>query len=78
MHKPMDTISSLSSGLTNIIKDSLGLVLIIISYPFLLEHLAVYEIKSSWLVYMIAFICIDVSTVIGVEYNFEGNDLSVL
>lgn len=59
MHKPMDTISSLSSGLTNIIKDSLGLVLIIISYPFLLEKLAVYEIKSSWIVYVIAFICTD-------------------
>jgi len=59
MHKPLDTISSLSSGLTNIIKDSLGLVLIIISYPFLLDNLAIYEIKSSWLVYVIAFICID-------------------
>ena len=59
MHKPMDTISSLSSGLTNIIKDSLGLVLIIISYPFLLEKLALYDIKSSWIVYLIAFICID-------------------
>ena len=59
MHKPLDTISSLSSGLTNIIKDSLGLVLIIISYPFLLNNLAFYEIKSSWLVYGIAFICID-------------------
>lgn len=59
MHKPMDTISSLSSGLTNIIKDSLGLVLIIVSYPFLLEHLAVFEIEATWLVYVIAFICID-------------------
>jgi len=59
MHKPMDTISSLSSGLTNIIKDSLGLVLIIVSYPYLLERLAVYEINSSWVVYSIAFICID-------------------
>lgn len=59
MHKPLDTISSLSSGLTNIIKDSLGLVLIIISYPFLLDNLAFYEIKSSWFVYGIAFICID-------------------
>ena len=30
----MDTISSLSSGMTNVIKDSLGLVLVIISYPW--------------------------------------------
>lgn len=58
-HKPMDTISSLSSGLTNIIKDSLGLVLIIISYPFLQKHLAVFEIEATWLVYVVAFIAID-------------------
>ncbi|MEZ4796001.1 MAG: sterol desaturase family protein [Flavobacteriaceae bacterium] len=59
MHRPMDTISSLSSGLTNIIKDSLGLVFVIVSYPFLLKHLAVFEIETTWLVYVIAFICMD-------------------
>ena len=58
-HQPMDTISSLSSGLKNIIKDSLGLVLIIISYPFLLDKLAIFEIQSSWMVYTVAFIAID-------------------
>ncbi len=58
-HSPLDTISSLSSGLTNIIKDALGLVLVIISYPFIKEHLAIIEIQSSWLVYVIAFIAID-------------------
>lgn len=58
-HRAMDTISSLSSGLTNIIKDSLGLVLIIVSYPYLLEKLAIFKIESSWLVYVIAFIVID-------------------
>ena len=36
----MDTISSLSSGLTNIIKDSLGLVLILVSYPYLKAQLS--------------------------------------
>ena len=35
-----DTISSLSSCITNVIKDSLGVVVIIISYPFLYKHLA--------------------------------------
>lgn len=58
-HKVMDTVSSLSSGFTNIIKDSLGLGLIIISYPFLLEHLAVTEIRATWLVWLIAFIVMD-------------------
>ena len=32
----MDTLSSLSSGMTNILKDILGLVVVIVSYPFLL------------------------------------------
>ena len=59
MHRPMDTISSLSSGLTNIIKDSLGLVLVLVSYPFLVEHLAIFTIESTWLTYVLAFIAID-------------------
>lgn len=58
-HRLMDTVSSLSSGLTNVVKDSLGLVLILISYPFLLEHLALVEIKATWLVWVVAFIALD-------------------
>lgn len=58
-HRALDTISSLSSGITNIIKDSLGLIVVIISYPLLFNHLAVFDITSSWIVYLIAFICID-------------------
>lgn len=59
MHKPLDTISSLSSGLTNIIKDSLGLAVIIVSYPYLLDHLAIFAIESLLIVYIIGFIVID-------------------
>ena len=55
----LDTISSLSSGITNVIKDSLGVVLIIISYPFLVKHLALYEIQGTFLVYAVAFVAID-------------------
>ena len=55
----MDTISSLSSGMTNVIKDSLGLVLVIISYPWLLKHLAVFEIEATWAVYLVGFIAVD-------------------
>lgn len=55
----LDTVSSISSGLTNIIKDSLGLALIVVSYPFLLEHLALTSVKASWLVWLLAFIFID-------------------
>ncbi len=58
-HKVMDTVSSVSSGLTNIVKDSLGLGVILVSYPYLLEHLAVTHIKATWLVWSVAFIVID-------------------
>lgn len=54
-----DTISSLSSGVTNVIKDSLGIVLIIISYPFLYKHLALIEIETSWILYLVGFIAMD-------------------
>ncbi len=55
----LDTISSLSSGITNVIKDSLGLVVIIVSYPFLERSLAVLEIETTWLVYLVGFVAID-------------------
>lgn len=58
-HNVMDTVSSLSSGLTNIIKDSLGLVVVIVSYPYLVKHLSLFNIEATWLVYVIAFITID-------------------
>ena len=55
----MDTLASLSSGMTNIIKDALGLALILISYPFVLKNLALIEFESTNALYIIAFICID-------------------
>ena len=58
-HNVMDTVSSLSSGITNIVKDSLGLVLVLVSYPFLLEWLAIFEIKATWVVWLLAFLAID-------------------
>ncbi len=57
--RPLDTISSLSSGLTNSIKDSLGLIIVLVSYPFLLQYLQVFDIGSSIWVYIIGFIAID-------------------
>lgn len=55
----LDTISSLSSGITNIIKDSLGLVVLLISYPFLLEHISVTKLPSVWWTFLIGFIAKD-------------------
>ena len=58
----MDTLSSLSSGMTNVIKDALGLAVILISYPFVLKYLAIFQLESSVFVYITAFICIDFSS----------------
>ncbi len=59
VNRPMDTISSLSSGMTNTIKSVLGLTVVIISYSYLVDHLAIFEIKSTILVYVLAFIGLD-------------------
>jgi sterol desaturase/sphingolipid hydroxylase (fatty acid hydroxylase superfamily) len=75
---PMDMISSLSSGVTNVTKDVLGLSLIIISYPFLLKHLAIVHIPDGWLAYLAAFICLDLAGYwvhrISHEYNLFWNN----
>lgn len=55
----MDMISSLSSGITNVVKDVLGLSFTIVSYQFLVTHLAVFHIQSTVLTYVITFIVLD-------------------
>jgi alkylglycerol monooxygenase len=55
----MDMVSSLSSGVTNVTKDVLGLSIALISYEWLLTHLAITSIKATWLTYVIAFIVLD-------------------
>lgn len=56
-----DTISSLSSGITNVVKDVLGLSVVIISYQWMVAKFAIFHIDSSWLLYVLAFIGIDFS-----------------
>ena len=57
--RSMDTLSSLSSGLTNAIKDVLGLTIIIVSYGWMVDNMALIEIKATWLVYLLAIIGLD-------------------
>lgn len=59
--RSMDMVSSLSSGVTNVMKDVLGLSFIIISYGWLVEKLAIVHVKNSALTYIIAFVAIDFS-----------------
>ena len=55
----MDMISSLSSGVTNVTKDVLGLSISILAYGWLVKNIALTHITTTWLTYLIAFICID-------------------
>jgi len=57
--KSMDAVSSLSSGLTNALKQILGLSIYIFTYDFLLKHFALVKIENTALQYFIGFICID-------------------
>ena len=54
-----DTIASMTSGITQTIKNSLGLILILVSYPFLLEKISLITLPNNLWLWIIAFICID-------------------
>ena len=58
----MDMVSSLSSGMTNILKDSLGLGISLLSYGFLLKHFQLIHWDSPpvWM-YFFCFLSIDFS-----------------
>ena len=55
----MDMISSLSSGVTNVTKDVLGLSIALISYEWLVNRIALTHINATWVTYIIAFIVLD-------------------
>lgn len=55
----IDLISSISSGISNVTKDVLGLGITIITYGWLEERIALFHIKATWLTYIVAFIAID-------------------
>ncbi|MFT3910281.1 MAG: sterol desaturase family protein [Ferruginibacter sp.] len=57
--RSMDMISSLSSGVTNVTKDVLGLSVALITYEWLLSKIAITHINATWLTYVVAFIVLD-------------------
>ncbi len=59
VNRPMDTISSLCSGMTNTLKSLLGLSIVIISYKWMVGHIALFQIESSVTLYILAFIGLD-------------------
>lgn len=56
----IDTVSSLSSGMTNILKATLGLTIIVFSYPWFLDKLGLisWQDGSFW-PYLVTFIFLD-------------------
>lgn len=73
-----DMISSLSSGITNVTKDVLGLSIAIISYGWLVDKAAITHIDSGWPTYLVAFIALDFAGYwvhrIAHEYNLFWNN----
>jgi len=57
----MDTVSSLTSGITMITKNVLGLSITIISYSWIEDKIALTHIPTNWLTYVIAFVALDFS-----------------
>ncbi len=55
----LDTLASLASGMSNVLKDVLGLSFVIISYDWLVSHFSIFSIENSFIVYLIAFVGID-------------------
>lgn len=76
--KNMDMISSLSSGITNVTKDVLGLSVSILSYNWLYNRLAITHIQSTFFIYFITFLALDFSGYwvhrIAHTYNFFWNN----
>lgn len=61
VNRYFDTVASLSSGLTNVVKDVLGLSIVIVSYTWFYDKLAIFHPKAEWILYIIAFVGKDFS-----------------
>ena len=59
INRGMDVISSLSSGMTNTLKNLMGLSVVLISYGWLVDHVALTQVTPSWWVYALAFLGMD-------------------
>lgn len=55
----MDAVSSISSGITNAVKDVLGLSVTFISYEWMVNKIAIFHLQANVFSYIIGFIAID-------------------
>lgn len=55
----MDSVSSVSSGMVNSVKDVLGLSITLISYDWIVSKIALFHLEATTFAYIIGFIAID-------------------
>lgn len=75
VNRGLDAVSSLSSGVTNVVKDVLGLSIAIITYPIMLKHLAIFSLEASWPAFVIAFVAKDFAGYLSHRLEHEVNFL---
>lgn len=73
VNRAMDTISSLSSGMTNTLKTLLGLSIVIVSYGWMEARFGIFDIQSTTWLYLIAFIGIDFASYWAHRFNHTIN-----
>jgi alkylglycerol monooxygenase len=71
--KSMDMISSLSSGYTNALKDTLGIGVSLFTYQWLVTKVALVSIPMTWLNVIIAFIVLDLAGYLGHRISHYNN-----
>ena len=57
----LDTVSSLTSAMTMVTKNVLGLSITILSYQWIEARVALTHIETTWVTYVIAFVALDLS-----------------
>jgi alkylglycerol monooxygenase len=55
----MDAISSSYSGITFMMRLLLGFGITIVSYEYMVEHLAIIHLKTTWVTYVVTFVVLD-------------------
>jgi sterol desaturase/sphingolipid hydroxylase (fatty acid hydroxylase superfamily) len=73
VNSPMDTISSLSSGMTNTLKSLIGLSIVIVSYNYMESHIGLFDIQSTLWLYILTFIGLDFAGYWSHRFNHRIN-----
>ena len=73
VNRSMDTISSLSSGMTNTLKDVIGIAIVIVSYDWMVNHIALLSISSPFWLYLTCFVLVDFASYWSHRFNHEIN-----